>query len=135
MVSRSDRERDSTRCLTAWHTDVRFRENRLVYCAGSLASSTTLSVGLDFWVDNTHVARKRVVARKGLLLTTHRTPHLLLAVVVDGVLVACEVVRPREDGVARLVGGGVDPRALVRSRLGVTGHESSGCHPGGGRCG
>lgn len=66
--------------------------------------------------------RQRVVPRKGLLLGAEVTADLLLACVVDGILVAGEVVGAREDGVARLAGGGVDALAFVWSGLAVS-HE------------
>jgi len=39
---------------------------------------------------------------------TSRTVHFLLPGIVDGVLVPGETIRPREDGVARLICRGVD---------------------------
>jgi hypothetical protein len=49
-----------------------------------------------------------------LLLTaagTSRTVHFLLPGIVDGVLVPGEIIRPREDGVARLTRRGVESPA------------------------
>jgi hypothetical protein len=41
----------------------------------------------------------------------------LLAVVVDGIIVSCQVIRPREKSVGRLTSRRIDPAALVRTRL------------------
>jgi len=58
----------------------------------SVTSSTALAVCLDFGVDNAHVPSQRIIAREGLLLATKWATDLLLAVVVNGVFVSCEVV-------------------------------------------
>jgi len=65
------------------------------------------------------VACEGIVPAEGLLLCTQVTAHLLLARVVDGILMAREVVRSREDGVAGLARRGVDALALVGPVLGV----------------
>ena len=51
-----------------------------------------------------HVPYKGVVARERLLFTTHRTLDLCLPVVMDSVVVSCQIIRPREGGIARFIG-------------------------------
>lgn len=87
----------------------------------SIAAAPTSTLGEIHmvWVAHAEVPCKGVVPTERLLLRAQVTAHLLLARVVDGVLVPCEVVRPREDGVARLPSRGVDALALVGSFLGV----------------
>ena len=55
---------------------------------------------------------ERIVPRKRLLLGAQMTAHFLLARIVDRVLVACEVVRPAENRVARLARRRVNSFAL-----------------------
>lgn len=66
-----------------------------------------------------HVSCQRVVPAERLLLRTDRAVHLLLPRIVDGVLVAGQIVGPREDGVAGLSGRRVNSLAFVRPRLRV----------------
>jgi len=54
-----------------------------------ITASASLAVSLDFGMDNTHVAGKSIIARERLLFTTQRTANFLLAVVVNGILMAC----------------------------------------------
>jgi hypothetical protein len=68
---------------------------------------------------DTHVSRQSIVARECLLFDAKRATDFLLASVVDGVLVTGEIIRTREDRIARLAGCGVDALTLVRPRLGV----------------
>lgn len=46
--------------------------------------------------------RERIVPAKALLLGAQRTMHLLLARIVNRVFMSREIVRPGEDGIARL---------------------------------
>lgn len=80
-------------------------------------TSAMLAGEVDLWMHDAHVPRQRIVAAEGLLLDAECAAHFLLARVVDGVLVARQVVGSREDGVARLAGGGVDALTLVWARL------------------
>lgn len=63
------------------------------------------------------MARQRIVPAESLLLGTVWTMHLLLARVVDGVFVSCQVVWAGEDCVTRLSRGWVDSLALMRTSL------------------
>jgi hypothetical protein len=56
--------------------------------SASIAASATLAIGLDFGMDNTHVAGESIVTRKRLLFAAQWASDFLLAVVVDGVLMA-----------------------------------------------
>lgn len=71
------------------------------------------------------VPRQCISTAERLLLCTQVAVHFLLFGVVDRVLMPGQVVRPREDGVARLAGAGVDAIAAVRSGLAV---EQAGSH-------
>ena len=82
-----------------------------------LVMATSLAVRVSFRVHNTHVSCESVVARECLLFAAVRASDFHLAVVVDGVLVPCQVVRSGEDGVARLAGRRIDAGAFVRPRL------------------
>jgi hypothetical protein len=61
-----------------------------------------------------------IVAAEGLLFLTNWAVNFLLSGIVDGVLMPGEIVRPRENGVARLARGRVNSFALVRPGLGVS---------------
>jgi hypothetical protein len=76
----------------------------------------------DFGMHHAHVSCQGIVSRKRFVLGAEMTPDLLLACVVDGVFVAGEVVRAREDGVAGLAGRRVDAVAFVGTCLAVA-HE------------
>jgi len=69
---------------------------------------------------HTQMSCQCVVPAECLFLGAQRTVHLLLPGIVDGVLVPGQIVRSREDGVARLARRGVDSLALVWPRLRVT---------------
>lgn len=87
----------------------------------SIMDPATALVELDvLGMHHAQVSGKRVVPTERLLLGADGTVYLLLAGVVYGVLVACQIVWPREDGVTRLSGRGVDSLALVRPRLRVS---------------
>jgi len=88
-----------------------------------LSSSPVLSGKVDLGMDDTHMPRQGIVARKGLFLHAQRTADLLLASVVDGVFVPGEVVWPREDGVTWLASGRIDAIALVRTSLAVASEQ------------
>jgi len=81
--------------------------------------ASSLAVRVGFGVDDAHVTREGVVPRECLLFAAMRASDLHLAVVVDGVLMPCQVVRPGEDSVAWLTRRRVDTAALVWSSLGV----------------
>lgn len=68
-------------------------------------------------VDDSHMPRQRIVAAECLLLYAKRAADFLLACVMDCIFVSGEVVRPGEDGVAGLAGGGVNALTFVRTRL------------------
>lgn len=69
---------------------------------------------------NSHVPGQGIVPGKGLLLGTEVAAHFLLPGVVDRVFVTGEVIRSREDRVARLAGGWISPVALVGSSLRIS---------------
>jgi len=92
--------------------------------------SAVLPREVNFGVHDAHVPRERVAARKGFFLLAERAARLLLADVVDRVLVPREIVRPREDGVARLSRSWIDALALVRPRLRVALHQLGWRHAG-----
>lgn len=70
-----------------------------------MAASTPAFGQLDVLrMYDSQVPRERIVPAEGLLLGAQRAVHLLLACVVDGVFVSCQVVRPGENGVAWLSG-------------------------------
>jgi len=87
--------------------------------AGSFVSAPALGQVDVIRVDDTQMAGEGVVPAERLLLGAQRTVHLLLAGIVDRVLVPGQIVRPREDGVARLARRWVDALALVWPRLRV----------------
>jgi len=64
--------------------------------------SAVLPREVNLGMHDAHVPRECVAARKGFFLLAERAARFLLADVVDRVLVPREIVRPREDGVARL---------------------------------
>lgn len=80
-------------------------------------SPSVLSRKVDLRVHNPHMPCQCIVARKSLFLNTQCTANFLLAPVVNGVFVSCQVVRTRKNGVARLPGRWVDALALVGPRL------------------
>ncbi len=61
---------------------------------------------------NTQMSCQCVVPAEALLLGAQRTVHLLLPGIMDRVLVPGQIVRSREDRVARLARRGVDSLAL-----------------------
>jgi hypothetical protein len=63
---------------------------------------------------NTQVSCQCVVPAECLLLGAQRTMHLLLPGIVDGILVPGQIVRPREDRVARLARRGIDSLTLCQ---------------------
>jgi len=83
------------------------------------ASSSMLSGEVNLRMYNTHVPCQRIVARESLFLNAQCATDLLLACIVDRILVSGKIVRARENGVARLAGGGVDALTLVWTRLRV----------------
>lgn len=64
-------------------------------------------------VHHSQMPRKSIVSAKRFLFGAQRAVHLLLTRVVDGVLMPGEVVRPREDCIARLARGRIYPFALL----------------------
>lgn len=74
-------------------------------------ASALREVGV-FGVHHSHMPCECIVAAEGLLFLANWTMHFLLPGIVDGVLVPSEIVRPRENGVAGLARGGVNPFAL-----------------------
>jgi len=72
-------------------------------------SSPVLSRKVNFWMNNPHVPCKSIVAWKCLFLYTQCATNLLLPRVVNGVFVASQIVRTREDGIARLSSSRIDP--------------------------
>lgn len=84
-----------------------------------MASATALAGKVDLGMYDAHMSSEGIVPAERLLFGTQVTSHLLLARIVNGVLVSCEVVRSREDGVARLARRGIDALAFVGSRLRV----------------
>lgn len=51
-----------------------------------------------------HVSRQRIIPGERLLFRAQMTPHLLFSRVVNGIFVPRQIVRSREDGVARFAG-------------------------------
>lgn len=76
-----------------------------------------LSRELQIRVTDAVMPGKRIRAAKRLLLGTNVATDLLFAPIVNRILVSCQVVGPREDGVARLASAGVDAFAFVRPSL------------------
>jgi hypothetical protein len=70
-------------------------------------------------VHHAEMSGKCIIPAERLLLGAQRTVHLLLAGVVDSVLVPGEIVRAREDGVARFAGRRVNPLALWLVSIGA----------------
>jgi len=68
-------------------------------------------------VHHSQMSGEGIVPAERLLLGAQRTVHFLLAGIVDRVLVPGQIVRSREDGVARLARRWVDALALVWPRL------------------
>lgn len=69
------------------------------------------------WVNDPHMPRQCIVAAECLLLYAKRAADFLLACVMNCIFMSGEVVRPGEDGVAGLAGGGVNALTFVRTRL------------------
>ena len=69
-------------------------------------------------VHHPQMSGESIVPAERLLLGAQRTVHLLLAGVVNRVLVPRQIVRPREDGVARLARRGIDALALCQVSIG-----------------
>lgn len=92
------------------------------------SAAPVLSREVYLWMDHSHVPGESVIPGKRLLLGAERTSDFLLAGVVDCVFVPCEVVRPREDGVAGLARRRVDTLALVWASLAVALQKSRRCH-------
>jgi hypothetical protein len=65
-------------------------------------------------MNHTQMSCQCIVSAERLLLGAQRTVHLLLPGIVDGVLVPGQIVRSREDGVARLARRWVDSLALCQ---------------------
>ena len=70
-------------------------------------------------VYNTHVSSQGVITREGLFFRAQVAPYLELARIVDRVLMTCQVVRPREDRVARLAGRWIDAVTAMGTGLRV----------------
>jgi hypothetical protein len=78
-----------------------------------MAASTPAFGQLDVLrMNDSQVPRERIVPAEGFLLGAQRAVHLLLARVVDGVFVSCQVVGPGEDCVTWLSGRRIDSLAL-----------------------
>ena len=78
-------------------------------------------------VHDSQMSGESIVPAERLLLGAQRTVHLLLAAVVDGVLVPGQIVRPREDGVARFARRWVDALALCQVSTGDSYSQGSCC--------
>lgn len=85
----------------------------------SSTASSVLARELNIRVTDSVVSRQRIGATKCLLFCTQIAVHLLLLSVVDRILVPCQVVRTREDGIARLARAWVDAVTAVGSGLAV----------------
>ena len=70
---------------------------------------------------NPHMPRQCIISTKRLLLGTQPTSDFLFPAIVDRVLVACQIVTAREDGVAGFSRGGVQAGAFVGAEGGVVG--------------
>lgn len=93
----------------------------------SIPSTASLLAGpIHFGVHHSHVSGQCIIATEGLLFGAKMTPHLLLAGVVDGILVAGQIVGPGENRVARLASRWIDPFALVRASLRIAKRRVSG---------
>lgn len=79
-----------------------------------------------------HVAGQGIIPRERFFLSTQMTANLLLARIMDGVLMTGEVVRAREDGIARFARGRVGAFAFVRTGLRVAETEVGKSGGGGG---
>lgn len=94
------------------------------------SASAMLAREINLGMHHSHVTCQCVIAGKGLLLDAESAAHLLLAGIVDRVLVTGQVVRAREDSVARLARGWVDALTLVGARLRVALKDSRRRHSG-----
>jgi len=68
-------------------------------------------------MNNPHMSGQRVVPAECLLLGTKMTADFLLAPIVYRIFMPGKIIRPRENGIARLAGRWVDAVAFVRSGL------------------
>jgi len=85
----------------------------------STSSASSLSKLDVFRMTNTEVPGESIVSTEGFLLCTQMTADFLLPRIVNCIFVSCEIVRPRENGVAGFASGGVNSFAFVRSVLRV----------------
>jgi len=85
----------------------------------SPTASSVLARELNIRVTDSVVSGQCIGATECLLFGTQIAVHLLLLGVVDGILVPCQVVRPRKDGIARLARAWVDAVTAVGSGLAV----------------
>jgi hypothetical protein len=67
-----------------------------------LVMAASLAVRVRLRVNYAHMPCQSIIARESLLFAAMRASDLHFAVVVDGVLVPCQIVRAREDSVAGL---------------------------------
>jgi hypothetical protein len=95
----------------------------------SIASLSAILSYVNFWMLNAQVPRECISARNGVFFV-EIVVSLLLVRVVDRVLVPSEIIRPREDGVARLSRPWIDALAFVRPRLQVALHQFGWRHAG-----
>jgi len=99
------------------------RRKRLV-----IAPAAVLAGEIDFRMHDAHVSGERVIPGEGLVLDTKRTANLLLAGIVNGVFMTGQVVRSRENGVARLSSCWIDALTFVGTGLGVARKEGRRRH-------
>ena len=85
-----------------------------------MASTPPVFAGkLHLRMTHTKVPGESVGATERLVVGAEVTTHLLLPCIVYCVFMTGEVVRSREDGVARFPGARIDAVALVRPSLAV----------------
>lgn len=87
--------------------------------AVAAAASPLLAVKLDIRMAHTIVSSERIRTAELLVVGAKVAAHFLFPSIVDSVLVAGEVVGPREDRVAWLAGAWVDPVTAVGTSLAV----------------
>lgn len=106
------------RCVTS----CQWGKGKMIKCDqlwSSLIAASLLARPINFGMHNAHMPCKGIIPTEGLLFGAQVASDLKLARIVDRIFVPSQIVRSREDRIARLSSRWVDALALVRSSLRV----------------